>query len=289
MGIGDNRIWVPKAKVTPRRELARDKRTIKTILTKRRKFVIVAVALSLGLFVIQLISVESRYLAMIGFLGLSYLMAAWALFRDLRGVAWFSNMILPTLYPVSVALFYFLLPQAFVVRIGVIIIFAISMYALLLTANIFSVASIRTIQLLRAARAVGFLFTVLTAAFIYHVVFSLRLPAYAITLTVFGLSYLLFYQGVWAHTLSEKGGTRELIYSLMGASVVAEASLALSFWLIDVALASIMLAMMMYVILGLFQQDLDKRLFQRTVQEYMGFALIVLAVIVTTVLVRWSI
>ena len=43
--------------------------------------------------------------------------------------------------------------------------FGIGQYTLLLTANIFSVAAIRTIALFRAAVAVGFVMTLLTGFF----------------------------------------------------------------------------------------------------------------------------
>ncbi|PIW08570.1 hypothetical protein COW38_00510, partial [Candidatus Collierbacteria bacterium CG17_big_fil_post_rev_8_21_14_2_50_45_7] len=122
-------------------------------LTKRRKFLLVAILLSFGLLIVQKLPIESRYSA-IGFYALSaYLLTAWSLLKDLRGVNWIVNLILPTMYPISVALFYFLLPQAMVTRTIVVILFLISMYALLLTSNIFAVATTRTIQLLRAARA----------------------------------------------------------------------------------------------------------------------------------------
>lgn len=281
------RIYIPRVKEHRLRRHLPKMGTKGVILTKRRKFVLVALLLSLGLFGIQAIKVESRYLAITLLAGVSYLLSAWSMWRDLRGVQWFSNLILPTMYPSAIALFYFLLPQAFLVRIGVNIVFAITMYALLLTSNIYAVASIRTIQLLRAARAIGFLLTILTSAFYFQVIFALQLPMVYVAALVFVVSFLIFYQGVWTHTLSIKGDRKEFLYALLGSAVVLEGAVAISFWLIDVALASVMLAMMVYVVLGLFQQDLEKRLFKRTVQEYLGFAIIVLLVIVTTVLVKW--
>lgn len=279
-------IWISRPKIRRFRR-STEKVRRRAILTKRRKFVVVSVLLSLGLFGIQILPVEARYLAIAAFAVMSYFLSAWSVRRDLRGIEWLSILILPTLYPVSVALFYFLLPQDFLVRIVVNVVFAITMYALLLTANIFAVASIRTIQLLRAARAVGFLLTILTSAFLFHVIFALRLPAVVVGALVFVCSMLLYYQGVWSHTLSLKGEKKELVYTLIGSAIMLEVGLAMSFWLLDVALASIMLAMVVYVVLGMFQQDLEKRLFTRTIQEYVGFATIVFVVIVTTVMARW--
>jgi len=256
------------------------------ILTKRRKFLLVSILLSFGLLIVQRLPVESRYSA-IGFFALAaYLLTAWSLLKDLRGVNWLVNLILPTLYPVSVALFYFLLPQAVVTRGIVVLLFGISMYALLLTVNIFAVASTRTIQLLRAARAVGFLLSILTSAFLFHVIFSLRLSGWLVGLLVFVSSLPILWQGVWSYVVSSTV-KKEFYYALVGAVVIAQMAIALSFWLIEVPLASVVLAMGMYVILGLFQHDTEGRLFSRTIQEYLGFAGIVFIVVTLAVVYRW--
>ncbi|MEI6690879.1 MAG: hypothetical protein WCL07_03975 [bacterium] len=255
--------------------------------TKRRRFLLVSLALTVGLFVVQRFPVESR-IYVFGIYGLiSYLLCAWSLFRDLRGVSWVSNLILPTLYPVAVGLFYFLLPQYEVTKIMVAVIFLISMYALLLTSNIFAVASIRTIQLLRAARAVGFLLTVLTAAFLFHFIFSLRVGV----LYIFGMSslvtYPLFLFGIWSYTLGDKLLGRDLMRALVGTLVVVEVAVAISFWQIDVSLISIYLSMIVYVVLGILQHELEDRLFARTIQEYVGFGMLVFGIIVAMVMTRW--
>lgn len=256
-------------------------------LTKRRKFLVVSLLLSMGLLIVQRLPVESRYSAIAFFAVAAYLLTAWSLFKDLHGINWLINLILPTFYPVSVALFYFLLPQAPSTRAVVVLLFAISMYGLLLTANIIAVASIRTIQLLRAARVVGFLLSIVTSAFIFHVIFSLRVSGGIVGALVFGFSLPILWQGAWSYVVSSHV-KREFYYGLVGAVVMGELALALSFWLIGVPLASVVLSMGMYVILGLFQHDLEGRLFNRTIQEYLGFAGIVFVVVATAVIFRWT-
>lgn len=258
----------------------------KPFISKRRKFLLVSVVLSVGLLAIQQLTVEQRYGAIALFALLSYGLTAWSLFKELRGPAWIVNMVLPTLYPTAVALFYFLLPQASVTRFVVIVLFAISMYALLLTTNIFAVASIRTIQLLRAARAVGFLLAVLTSALLYHVIFSLRVSVGLVSLLVVAVTYPLLLQSTWSYTMSERLG-KELLYALIGSVIIGELAMTISFWLIDAPLASVMLAMVMYVVAGLFQHEMEGRMFARTVQEFVGFATIVFVVIATAVMARW--
>jgi hypothetical protein len=255
-------------------------------LTKRRKFLIVSLILTLGLWIIQSLSVEARYLAIVILAVISAVLTGWSLITDLRGVAWVLDLILPTLYPTVVAVFYFLLPQAAVTRWVVLLLFTISMYGLLLTANIFAVASIRTIQLLRAARAVGFLLSILTSALFFHVIYSLHLPLLVVVGLVYLVTYPILLQGIWSYTL-HTDISRDLLSAAIGALVVAELALAISFWLIDPPLASVMLSMATYVIMGLFQHEAEGRLFPRTVQEFAGFSSIVFLVVIVTTIIRW--
>jgi hypothetical protein len=272
-------------RVIPRRRgVAHTKQS--AILTKRRKFLLVSMLLTTGMWIIQSLSVEARYLAIVLFALSSASLTAWSLSTDLRGVAWVLDLILPTIYPTTVAVFYFLLPQASVTRGVVLLLFAISMYGLLLTANIFAVAAIRTIQLLRAARAVGFLLSILTSALFFHVLYSLHLPLPVVVGLTYLISYPILLQGIWSYTLHTEV-RRDLLSAAVGALVIAELALAISFWLIDPPLASVMLSMAMYVVMGIFQHEAEGRLFQRTIQEFIGFAGIVFLVVVTTTIVRW--
>ncbi len=255
-------------------------------LSKRRKFLLVSVLLTIGLWLIQSLRVEMRYGAIIVLAVTSALLTGWSLIKDLRGVAWILDLILPTLYPTMVAVFYFLLPQASSTRWVVLLFFTISMYGLLLTANIFAVAAIRTIQLLRAGRAVGFLLSILTSALFFHVVFTLHLPLFVGVCLVYLVSYPIILQGIWSYTLHTEI-RRDLLTAAVGALVIAELSLAISFWAIDPPLSSVILSMAMYVVLGLFQHEAEGRLFPRTVQEFVWFAGIVFSVVVTAVVRRW--
>ncbi len=272
-----------KAVVRPRRQAI----TSKFGLTKRKRFFMVSVLLTIGLFAVQQFPVDSRILVF-GVYGLfSYLLCTWSLFRDLRGIAWVTNLILPTFYPLAVGLFYFLLPQYDLTRIIVAGLFLVSMYALLLTSNIFAIASMRTIQLLRAARAVGFLLTVLTAAFLFHFIFSLRVGVPYILLLSVVITFPLFVFGIWSYVLGERMSGKEMSRAAIATIVVVELAVAISFWQIDVALISIFLSMIVYVVLGIFQHELEDRLFARTIQEYVGFGILVFGIISTMVMWRW--
>ena len=181
-------------------------------MSKRAKFVLVSAILAVLMWSTQLVVPDHRLQAILGLGALSYIVSAWVLFEDLKGIEWLTVLILPVLYTLGAGLFSLFLPEfvprffgtrleaetartlAGVVRSLFWVLFGVGYYALYLTENIFSVAAIRTIQLLRAAHAVGFLLTLVTGAFLFEGLFSFRLPFWAMGLSAAVFGFLLFLQ-----------------------------------------------------------------------------------------------
>lgn len=255
-------------------------------LTKRRKFILIAFLLSLGLLGTQFISLEWRYQT-VGFLGvLAFFLSAWGLRDDLKGIEWLTLLTLPTFYSVSVSLFYFLLPGHLLTRVLILVLFGIGIYALLLTENIFSVAAIRTIQLLRAAQAVGFLLTLLTAFFLIDTIFSFRLAAGWNALLVFFASFPLLLQGIWSAVLEERLSSQTLCYSLSLALCLTELAFFISFWPATIVVVSLFLVTALYIGLGLVQHHFSGRLFKDTILEFVRIGIIVL--IIVFLITKWG-
>ncbi len=263
-------------------------------MTKRFKFVLASGLMALLLWAMQFVVPEHRLQVIIVAVVLSYLLSVWVLFEDLKGVEWITIIILPVFYTLGAGLFSLFLPEsvprilgqrleADVARLVASLIralfwvgFGLGYYAIYLTENIFSVAAIRTIQLLRAAHAVGFLLTLVVGLFLFHALVSFKLPFWALSLLAGGMSLPLFLQGNWSMQLKEGLSRRVWLYSLVGALIVAEAALALAFWPVEGLTAALMLVTVMYVVLGLSQQYLSGRLFKNQMNEYVAVAVMVL-------------
>ena len=245
-------------------------------MSKRKRFILVAFLLTLGLLGIQAVGIDRRYEAIIFFSGISVILSAWALLSDLKGIEWLTVLSLPALYPASVALFYFLLPESVISKIILLGLFGLGMYALLLTENIYSVAAIRTIQLLRAAHAVGFLITILTAIFLTGTLLSLRQDFWVNAGGVGLIIFILLIQGLWSATLSPR--LPRSVISAAALSVMAGILAAAAGFLPIIPLVSAFLVSgYLYVVLGIMQHELQGRLFAKTVQEYLTVAAMVLA------------
>lgn len=237
-------------------------------LSKRQKLAIASIILTLGLLGIQSVDFEARYQAIGLLAGVAYGLSIWALFEDLKGIEWLTVLILPVMYPVSVALFYFLLPVRILTRVMILGFFGVGMYALLLTENIFNVAAIRTIQLLRAAHAVGFLLTLMVAFFMWHTIFSFRASPWLNAIFIFITSLPLVLQALWSINLEEKITRRVLTNSLGLSWGLASLALMISFWPVTITVASLFLVTGLYVGLGLIQHSMSGKLFKKTVEEY---------------------
>ncbi|MBD3250255.1 MAG: hypothetical protein GF381_01645 [Candidatus Pacebacteria bacterium] len=237
-------------------------------MRRREKFVIASILLSLGFFAIQYVSLEWRYLAILGLSIASYLVSSWALSDDLQFHERLTVVPLPALYAGAVSLFYFLLPGNFVSRIVVLFLFGIGLYGLYLTSNIYSVAKGRTIQLLYAAHAVGLLFTLLTSLLLTNTIFSLNLPFYLNGLLVGLIHYPLSFMSLWSVRLEDFIDRDLLFYSLLISTVLAEFSALTSLAPFPVWHSSLFVSGIVYLILGVVHAFLRGRLFKSTTSEY---------------------
>ena len=144
-------------------------------LNKRQKIIVTTLILSLGLLSTQLVDFSLRF-AFIGGLGvLAYILSLWSLWEGINLTKAIILMILPAFFTVAVSSFYFLLPVRWLTRLPVAFTFGLMFYLLLLAQNVFNVAAIRTIPLYRAASTASFLFTLLSAFFIFNVIYAFNL------------------------------------------------------------------------------------------------------------------
>lgn len=255
-------------------------------MAKRRRFIITSVLLSLGFIGLQFLPPQYRFLG-IGTLGvLTLSLFTWSLKEGLGLNATLLTLILPVFYTLGVGLFWFLLPANIYTRIPVVIVYGIGMYFLCLTLNIYTVGVLRTIALLRTARGVGFVLTLLTLFLVYDTIFSLKTSLYITAPAAAFFSFPLFLQGFWSIPLETKLSKDMVKLSVVAALVMGEMALSLYFWPVTVVVGSLFLTVAAYMLLGLGQAKLEGKLFPQTAREYllMGAAGFIGMYIVT----RWG-
>lgn len=248
-------------------------------MSKRQKFVFISFILSLGFIAINYIEIlqDNRFWA-IGGLGLvTVILFAWSLREGLKRNATLLTLTLPALFTLGVGLFWFLLPTSPLARLPVIVLYALGIYALALTANIFTVSAIRTIALVRAARGVGFVLTLATSFLIFDAILSLKGVIWATTLGVIASSFILFLQGLWTSVLETESffKSKTFYYSCIFALAMGEIASLLFFWPVTVVVGSLFLTIGVYMFLGLGQAQVEGRLFRATLREYLTVGIVV--------------
>ena len=151
-------------------------------------------------------------------------------------------------------------------------------YLLLLAQNVFNVASLRTIPLYRAASTASFLFTLLSAFFLFNVLYAFNLWFYWNGIAVFLISFPLCLQVLWSLNMEDKVSTAILVQSFTLSLVLGELGLAFSFWPTPNTIWPLILSSSMYVLLGLTTQVLRSRVNRRVVWEYLGIGVAVLII-----------
>ena len=251
-------------------------------LSKRQEFVIITVILTGVLMLTQLAPQDFRYPMVLVFAVLSYGLCAFGLRSDLRGAEWVTLLTLPTMFTAAVAVFYFLLPTRWLTRLPIAALYAIGMYALLLTENIYNVAAARTIALLRAAHSVGFLLTLTTYYLLVQTALAYRWGAFVNAFVVGIISYPLTLQILWAMDLEPVIGKRIKDLTMVVTLVLVEIAWIFSIWPVRMTLFALFLTTCFYGLVGLGQQYLADRLYKRTVWEFFGVVAVVFVILIIT-------
>lgn len=254
-------------------------------LGKRHKFVISVVILSVGLFTSEF--VFTGYVVAIAFFlalltDVLYLLTMRTSSDDYVHP---QTLILPFLCSLAFSLFFFLTPARLLSRIILTTIYAISVYSLFLSENIFTVASIRTIALLNGARIVSFVLTIISYFFLTNTLFSFHSNIFETILLLTVVTFLFVLHAVWTYSL-EKSIKKDLNWTIIITLCMFELGVVLWFWPTSSTVVSLFLSGVLYIFIGLSHAWLDKRLFRGVFLEYLWVA--VAALVLLIVLTQWQ-
>lgn len=255
-------------------------------ITKRQQFVVITGLLTLGLIATQVFTGGLRFDVMFGLAGAAYILSALVLREDLRGWEFLTLLILPTYFTAAVFVFYFLLPTRWLTRLPIATLYAIGMYAILLTENIYNVAASRTIQLLRAAHSVGFLLSLVTIFFLIDTVLSLRLPFYINGLWSLVVIAPLTLQALWAMELTPRISSTLWYATAVITAIIFQVIIVFSFWPMKTTIEALFITTVFYTLVGMSQQFLIGRLFQKTTREFVVVLIAVFILVLVTT--KWG-
>lgn len=265
-------------------------------MSKRTRFILISGIIAVCLWLTTAAPVDYRFGLNLAVAGMAYVLSSWVLFDDLKGIEWLTLMVLPVMFTLGSGLFANFLPtaiprmfgQAFQLEASILMagifkilyfaLYGLAMYGVLLIENIFSVASIRTIQLFRAARSVNFILTLVTSLFFYTVALSLKMPFWWIAPMVFLVSVILSFPSFWSVDLKGDIFRDAGRYSLAVSWVTAMVAIILSFWPVKPFMGGLMLTSVLYTLLGILEQRLSSRVYLESLLEY-GVTVVIIMII----------
>lgn len=250
----------------------------KLSISKRQRFIIAVIILSLGLFASQHLLGKSGVFVTLFLSFLSAFLFFIANYQDIKQNFSPFLFILPFFYSLAFGLFYFLVPARFLSRLLMTTLYAGGLYSLFLSENIFTVASVRTIALLSSAKTVSFIITLVSYFFLTNVVFSFDLPALPKVLFIFVYTFFLTAQSIWSYRL-EKFLSLHYLWVLAISVCFLEVATILWFWPIDPTFIALFLTGLFYTMIGLSHVWFDKRLFRGVLWEYIWVAVIVFCIL----------
>jgi hypothetical protein len=241
-----------------------------SLLSKRQKFIITSSVTFIGFILVTHRStvIEKKYHFIILFALVIYLLSLWSMRQAMTKSKAILLFVLPIGYISTICLFYFLFSQIrWLTRLPLAIMFALSFYCLLLTQNVFHIASDRLIPLFRAATTANFVYTLFTLVLIHCIVFSMTAPFYINGVLIFLTSFPLIFQILWSVKI--EGVTPQIVvYSAIFSLILAEAGIALSFWSAPPLVLSLYLNSITYGVLGVILELMKDRLNNKVVYEY---------------------
>lgn len=246
---------------------------------KRQRLIAAVIILSVGLFISEYFLGKSGIFMVFLLSFASDLLLFMALYKDLEENFYPQIFVLPFLFSLAFGLFYFLVPVRFLTRVVMTSLYAVGLYSLFLSLNIFTVSSIRTIALLASARTVTFALSLISFFFLSNVVFSLHTNVFLTEFLVICFTFPMVLSSIWAYTL-EKTLKSDLFWAACLTALVFEISLILWFWPSTPTLISLFLTGIFYTMTGLSHAWFEKRLFKGVILEYFWVAIVTFVVLI---------
>ncbi len=247
-------------------------------IDKRKRFVISAVIMTALMLSTTFFTIEQIVFFIPIIFLTAYFLTFFSILEDISKHEWIMLFIVPVYFSIVMYLFYFFIPQRWLTRLPIVL-YSVSIYAILLSQNIFNVGVIKSLQLFRAAFSVNYLFLTICSFLSYSLILSLRMPFFLNFIMIFLATIPLALQLLWSVSPKEIIQKDIFSYAMLISLIIAEVGMVFSFVPLNEAIFALILTAVFYCLSGLFQIYLQDALFKERIKEYI-FVLIFTSVIV---------
>ncbi|OGK18105.1 hypothetical protein A3D80_02160 [Candidatus Roizmanbacteria bacterium RIFCSPHIGHO2_02_FULL_40_13b] len=247
-------------------------------IDKRRRFLISIISLTLLIIFSTFFSFEEVIFFIVPIALFVYFFTYFSILEGITGGEWLMLFIPPLYFSIVFYLFYFFLPQRWLARAPFAIMYGISIYALLLSQNIFNVGVEKSLQLFRAAFSVNYLFLTLIMLIITNLIFSLHLYFILSGILIFVAVFPLALHFIWSVAPSEHVDRTIVKQALVVSTLLSQSVILFSLMPISPSVLALLETALFYSLCGLFQAHLMQRLFRERIREYifvLGFVFVI--------------
>jgi hypothetical protein len=213
----------------------------------------------------------------------AYFFTFFSVLEGIEKIEWFTLFLMPVLWTIAAYFFYFLFPGRWITRIPFIVVYGFSMYAILLTSNIFNVGVDRSLQLYRAAFSVNYFYQTLISFLIFNVILSFKLNFAVNALLVFLTIFPITMQLMWSIKLKIHSESYVKQYAFLVSLLISQLATLMSFVPVKSTIFALLLTACYYSISGLLYHFADQKLFKQTVREYVFVAGFVGAIVLLSI------
>lgn len=244
-------------------------RTIFSRVGKRKRFIICDFLLSLLFLISTFYSADAMIVFVPLIFFVVFILTFIAILDDISQHELLTLFIHPIIFSLAFYFFYFFLPQRWLTRAPFLIIYAISMYAIMLSQNIFNVGVTKSLQLFRAAFSINYFFLTITAFISYSLIISLRMNFLLNFTTVLLVTWPLSTHFLWTVEPKNHLDRATVLQGFFVAVLLGEIATVLSFIPVNQSIFALVLTSVFYSLSGLFQVYVQNVLFKERIREYL--------------------
>jgi hypothetical protein len=250
---------------------------------KRQRFILSSMILTGLLSLSTLLTYSQAQIFLIVIVVAVYFFTFFSVLEGIDGWEWTMLFLLPIYFTVAYNLFFFLLPGRWITRVPYVVIYAISIYGIMLSSNIFNVGEMKNLQLYKAASSVNFFYLILTFFLVFNLIFSFKLNFIFNFILIFLLSLPLVMQFYWS--INPKTGLESQVKrsGVLTALIMGEVAMVFSFIPLTSNILALILTSVFYSIGGLFQAHIEERLFKERIQEFIFVLIFILIMSLFTI------
>lgn len=253
-------------------------------IEKRVRFIISTLIMTAILMVSTFFFFDKVYFFLPLLIAAAYICTYFSILEGITKVEWITLFFMPVMVTVAFYLFYFLFPTRWITRIPFLVIYGISMYAMLLVSNIFNVGVEKSLQLYRAAFSVNYFYQSVVVFLFANLILSFKLHFIPAGILFFVLGTAVAMHLFWSIKLEMYFERRLAAYALFVGFVLFQTAIVSSFIPLQASVMALFLSTMFYCVGGLTYLYLDERLFKETIREYIFVLGFVLALTILTLI-----